>query len=302
MMMSTTNNSSPNGSSKMERNTDPSRNNTDSPCSRRTLTSWTSTTERTTHLNWPWTNSPIWTTSNSPPNTWDSKFSPDREKSSSPLRTRSTRKSIGDKEVPSRKSRTKDLVDHAGPSPLSVPSKDWSPTETESWLTCLNKNWWTVPVETTVTKDATVDGWTKPSNTWSITRSLNSTTTPTPERTASARFPTEIDTSSRSSLTSRKRVRLTCWPPWMLDPPGTCICLISVSVAINASGLWFQFYHSGVFDSSCSTSLNHGVLAVGYSDATKPHYIVKNSWGASWGSSGYILMARTGDGAGKCGI
>jgi C1A family cysteine protease len=57
---------------------------------------------------------------------------------------------------------------------------------------------------------------------------------------------------------------------------------VSVAVSVNFA---FQLYSGGVFDSPlCGTSLNHGVLAVGYgNDGKKDYYIVKNSWGASWG-------------------
>jgi KDEL-tailed cysteine endopeptidase len=64
-----------------------------------------------------------------------------------------------------------------------------------------------------------------------------------------------------------------------------------VSVAVDAGGFGWQFYYGGVMSSSCGTSLDHGVLAVGYNkSASKPYYIVKNSWGGSWGMSGYIEL------------
>jgi len=84
----------------------------------------------------------------------------------------------------------------------------------------------------------------------------------------------------------------------------TAVAKGPVSVAIEADQPAFQFYKSGVFsDPSCGTMLDHGVTAVGYDvDSKKTKYwIVKNSWGADWGSNGYIMMLRK-TGAGQCGI
>jgi len=73
-----------------------------------------------------------------------------------------------------------------------------------------------------------------------------------------------------------------------------------VSIAIEADQNAFQFYSSGVFSAACGHNLDHGVLIVGYGTlGAKPYWIVKNSWGASWGMSGYILMIQGKD---ECGL
>lgn len=63
-----------------------------------------------------------------------------------------------------------------------------------------------------------------------------------------------------------------------------------VSVAICASQL--QFYSSGVVD-DCCTELDHGVLAVGYGeDETGKFWLVKNSWGETWGENGFFRLRK----------
>ena len=79
-----------------------------------------------------------------------------------------------------------------------------------------------------------------------------------------------------------------------------------VAVSIEADTKTFQFYKSGILDSAnCGTSLDHGVLAVGYGiENDKKYWIVKNSWGSDWGENGYVRIAR-GDSKvseGVCGI
>jgi len=70
-----------------------------------------------------------------------------------------------------------------------------------------------------------------------------------------------------------------------------------VSVAYQVSSD-FRSYRSGVYDSrQCKSGpmdVNHAVLAVGYNStaANVPYWIIKNSWGTSFGIQGYFWMVR----------
>jgi C1A family cysteine protease len=77
--------------------------------------------------------------------------------------------------------------------------------------------------------------------------------------------------------------------------------LSPVSVAIEADQMVFQHYCHGVINyEDCGANLNHGVLAVGY---TEDYWIVKNSWGASWGDQGFVKLQRNNTSIrGTCGI
>jgi len=74
-----------------------------------------------------------------------------------------------------------------------------------------------------------------------------------------------------------------------------------VSVAVEADKSVFQFYHDGVLDNkACGTQLDHGITLTGSGSLSgKNYWKVKNSWGASWGKQGYIMMVRDKN---QCGI
>ncbi|CAK1544306.1 unnamed protein product [Leptosia nina] len=65
------------------------------------------------------------------------------------------------------------------------------------------------------------------------------------------------------------------------------------TIAIDASAL--SGYTSGVVlaDDCESDTVNHAVLLVGYgTEKDVPFWIIKNSWGESWGEKGYFRMQR----------
>ena len=84
------------------------------------------------------------------------------------------------------------------------------------------------------------------------------------------------------------------------------VAMNPVSVAIEADTQVFQLYKSGVITSSaCGTSLDHGVLVVGYgAENGIDFWLVKNSWGAGWGEDGYVKIEKTSSSSSKgvCGI
>ena len=90
-------------------------------------------------------------------------------------------------------------------------------------------------------------------------------------------------------------------PTQDIDQLKAAVAVGPVSVSVDADDN-FRYYTSGVL-TQCGTSLNHAVVVVGY--GTNPqgteYWVVRNSWGPSWGEQGYINIAITG-GIGTCGI
>ncbi|KAH0922761.1 hypothetical protein HID58_022779, partial [Brassica napus] len=67
-----------------------------------------------------------------------------------------------------------------------------------------------------------------------------------------------------------------------------------VSTVIDGSGDAFKYYSGGVFDGECGTEMSHAVAIVGYgiSEEGTKYWLVKNSWGESWGENGYMRIKR----------
>jgi len=71
-----------------------------------------------------------------------------------------------------------------------------------------------------------------------------------------------------------------------------------IAVAINANQM--QFYSSGIDVCLSPGPVNHGVLLVGYGTQDgETFWIIKNSWGISWGQQGYYYISTA---KGACGV
>jgi len=75
-----------------------------------------------------------------------------------------------------------------------------------------------------------------------------------------------------------------------------------VAIIVEANQNVFQLYSSGIITSGCGTALDHAITAIGY---TEDYFIVKNSWGTTWGQDGYVWISSSteyNNGLGACGI
>ncbi|CAJ0585622.1 unnamed protein product, partial [Mesorhabditis spiculigera] len=48
-------------------------------------------------------------------------------------------------------------------------------------------------------------------------------------------------------------------------------------------------YGGGIYDGPCASTINHAVVIVGF---TEQYWIIRNSWGPTWGESGYVRVLR----------
>jgi len=70
----------------------------------------------------------------------------------------------------------------------------------------------------------------------------------------------------------------------------TCLKDGPISVGFEVSRSLMN-YKSGIYECDGSFIGRHAVVAVGYSESPKCHWIIRNSWGTTWGMQGYLHMA-----------
>ena len=96
-----------------------------------------------------------------------------------------------------------------------------------------------------------------------------------------------------------------CVEPQSPEGMKPAVALKPVAISIDAGSDVFHNYSGGVLDSDeCGISTNHAVAIVGYGTdeaSGLEYWLVRNSWGTSWGEDGFIKIAIT-EGDGICAI
>jgi len=102
---------------------------------------------------------------------------------------------------------------------------------------------------------------------------------------------------------AKEKVFIGAWSPIAKDEDQIAAALVQYGpLAIGIDALTMQLYFGGIMDLGilCPPLLDHGVTIVGFdASATKPYWIIKNSWGATWGEKGYLRIVK---GKSACGL
>jgi C1A family cysteine protease len=117
---------------------------------------------------------------------------------------------------------------------------------------------------------------------------------------------TAKDQTCKYNKKNATAVRATGYTNVLRNSPNQMKAALAVkplSVSIEADTSVFQSYRTGILNSTaCGTSLDHATNVVGWGEQNGTEYwIMRNSWGSSWGESGYMRIAIV-DGHGICGI
>lgn len=68
-----------------------------------------------------------------------------------------------------------------------------------------------------------------------------------------------------------------------------------VAVSVQAESGGFMYYGGGIFNGVCGQA-DHAVVAVGWGSASGVDFwIIRNSWGSTWGEQGYIRVRINGN-------
>jgi len=124
-----------------------------------------------------------------------------------------------------------------------------------------------------------------------------------------ADYPYEASDRKCKDKKAKNQVFVGGWTPISQDEDQIAAALMQYGpLAIGINAVFMQFYFGGIATYPkplCSpTTLDHGVAIVGFGNGQaiirkKNYWVIRNSWGPSWGEKGYYRIVR---GFGMCGL
>jgi len=113
-------------------------------------------------------------------------------------------------------------------------------------------------------------------------------------------YKAEDESCMSSSCTPSPNLKISAVNPVSEDESSIYTALQSSPLSICCDAQPWQYYNGGVLTSSqCGLSIDHAIQLTGYSPSSGGYWIVRNSWGADWGESGFIYLQY---GQNTCGI